>query len=168
MIGAMAFPAKLLNEGERVVFTTRTHVKALFVPVLVLVVVVVLAALGSAWIDNGVARKVIWVIAVVLLLVFTVWPFLNWLGATYTVANRRLITRAGVLTREGHDIPLNRISDVSYERGLLDRMLGCGTLVISDASTHGRVSLPDVPDVEQLHLRMTEELFDTSKADDGT
>jgi membrane protein YdbS with pleckstrin-like domain len=168
MIGAMAFPAKLLNEGERVVFTTRTHVKALFVPVLVLVVVVVLAALGSAWIDNGVARKVIWAIAVVLLLVFTVWPFLNWLGATYTVTNRRLITRAGVLTREGHDIPLNRISDVSYERGLLDRMLGCGTLVISDASTHGRVSLPDVPDVEQLHLRMTEELFDTSKADDGT
>jgi uncharacterized membrane protein YdbT with pleckstrin-like domain len=168
----MAFPSKLLNQGEEVVFSTRTHVKALFLPVVVLVVVVVVAALGTAWIDNKIARYVIWAIAIVLLLVYAVWPFLNWLTATYTVTNRRLITRSGVLTRTGHDIPLNRISDVSYERDLLDRMLGCGTLVISDASTHGRVLLPDVPDVESLHLQMTDQLFGTSKADekadDGT
>jgi uncharacterized membrane protein YdbT with pleckstrin-like domain len=164
----MAFPTKLLNEGEREVFTTRTHVKALFLPVVVLVVVVVVAALGSAWIDNKVARYVIWLIALALVLVYSVWPFLNWLTATYTVTTRRLITRSGVLTRKGHDIPLNRISDVSYERDLLDRMLGCGTLVISDASTHGRVALPDVPDVEDLHLKITEQLQNTSKADDGT
>jgi uncharacterized membrane protein YdbT with pleckstrin-like domain len=168
----MAFPSKLLNQGERVVFSTRTHVKALFLPVVALVVVVVLAALGTAWIDNGIARWIIWAIALVLVLVWSVWPFLNWLTATYTVTNRRLITRSGVLTRRGHDIPLNRISDVSYERDLLDRMLGCGTLVISDASTHGRVRLPDVPDVERLHLQMTDQLFGSAKtdekADDGT
>jgi uncharacterized membrane protein YdbT with pleckstrin-like domain len=168
----MAFPSKLLNQGERVVFSTRTHVKALFLPVVALVVVVVLAALGTAWIDNGIARWIIGAIALVLVLVWSVWPFLNWLTATYTVTNRRLITRSGVLTRRGHDIPLNRISDVSYERDLLDRMLGCGTLVISDASTHGRVRLPDVPDVERLHLQMTDQLFGSAKtdekADDGT
>jgi membrane protein YdbS with pleckstrin-like domain len=164
----MAFPTKLLNEGEREVFTTRTHVKALFLPVVVLVVVVVAAVLATTWIDNKVARYVIWAVALALVLVYSVWPFLNWLGATYTVTTRRLITRAGVLTRKGHDIPLNRISDVSYERDLLDRMLGCGTLVISDASTHGRVSLPDVPDVENLHLKITEQLQSISKADDGT
>jgi uncharacterized membrane protein YdbT with pleckstrin-like domain len=164
----MAFPTKLLNEGERELFTTRTHVKALFLPVLILVVVVVVAALGTAWIDNKQTHYVIWAIALVLIVAFSLWPFLNWLSATYTVTTRRLITRAGVLTRKGHDIPLNRISDVSYERDLLDRMLGCGTLIISDASTHGRVSLPDVPDVETLHLKITEQLQGASKADDGT
>jgi uncharacterized membrane protein YdbT with pleckstrin-like domain len=164
----MAFPTRLLNEGERVVFSTRTHVKALLVPVLVFVIVVVVAALATAWIGNDVARYLIWAVALVLLVVYAVWPFLSWLSATYTVTDRRLITRSGVLTRRGHDIPLNRISDVSYERGLLDRLLGCGTLVISDASTHGRVMLPDVPDVESLHLQMTHELHEPSKADDGT
>ena len=34
----MAFPSKLLNEGERVVVSTRTHVKALILPGLVVLV----------------------------------------------------------------------------------------------------------------------------------
>jgi uncharacterized membrane protein YdbT with pleckstrin-like domain len=163
----MAISPKLLNEGEHEVFSTRTHVKALFVPVLVLVVVVI-ATIFLSMHTHGVLREVIWAVAAVLVLAFVLWPFLNWLSATYTVTNRRLITRKGVFTRTGHDIPLNRISDVSYERDLLDRMLGCGTLVISDASTKGRVSLPDVPDVEKLHLKINDQLFRTSKADDGT
>jgi uncharacterized membrane protein YdbT with pleckstrin-like domain len=162
----MAISPKLLNDGEHVVFSTRTHVKALLVPALVLIVVLLVAGFASAHTD-GLTLKLVWAVAVVLLLVFVLWPFLNWLSATYTVTNRRLTTRAGVLTRRGHDIPLNRISDVSYERGLLDRMLGCGTLVVSDASTHGRVSLPDVPDVEKLQLKISDLLYGDSKADDG-
>ena len=40
----------------------------------------------------------------------------------------------------------------------LDRLLGCGTLVISDASTHGQVALPDIPRIEDTHRRMATEL----------
>jgi uncharacterized membrane protein YdbT with pleckstrin-like domain len=94
-----------------------------------------------------------------------VWPFLNWLGASYTVTNYRVITREGVFTRLGHDIPLRRINDVSYEHGLMDRVLGCGTLVIAAASERGEVVLPDVPAVEQLHLRLTELLMDDGQHD---
>ena len=61
-----------------------------------------------------------------------------------------------MITRRGHDIPLSRISDVSYERDLVDRMLGCGTLVISDASTYGQVSLPDIPQVEESQRRLNQ------------
>ena len=46
---------------------------------------------------------------------------LIWLTATYTITTRRLITRHGVITRRGHDIPLTRISDVAYEKDLIDR-----------------------------------------------
>jgi hypothetical protein len=35
-------------------------------------------------------------------------------------------------------------------------MLGCGTLVISDASTHGSVRLHDIPRVEQVQRQITE------------
>ena len=132
----VAISGRLLNEGESVVFSTRTHAKALALPVLILVVVVALAGWITALTD-GLWVKVAWVVAAVLVVVFVAWPFLNWLASTYTVTTRRLITRHGVFTRTGHDIPLNRISDVSYERGIVDRMLGCGTLVISDASERG-------------------------------
>lgn len=165
----MAFSRRLLNEGEDVVFTTRTHVKALLVPAVLLIVLLGLAGYLTG-ISSGAAWPwVIWIIAGAFLLALVVWPFLNWLAATYTVTNRRLITRKGVLTRTGHDIPLNRISDVSYERDVLDRMLGCGTLIVRDASERGEVRLPDVPHVEDLQLKMSDLLFHRSKGvDDGT
>ncbi len=166
----MAISRKLLNEGENVVISTRTHPKALILPVLVLIVVVGLAAYLTSVTSSNVWHIITWVVTALLLLWFTVWPFLNWLTSTYTITNRRLITRRGILTRKGHDIPLNRISDVSYERGVVDRMLGCGTLIISDASEQGRVQLPDVPHVEQTQLKLSGLLFDqhTPQHDDGT
>ncbi|HEU4568213.1 MAG TPA: PH domain-containing protein [Marmoricola sp.] len=168
----MAIPDRLLNEGEHVVLSTRTHVKALALPTLVLVVVLGAAGYLSTLPGGahaGTWRLVIWVVAVALLLAFTVWPFLGWLATTYTVTNRRLITRTGVVTRKGHDIPLNRISDVSYERGLVDRLLGCGSLVISDASEQGRVVLDDIPDVERVQLQISDQLFHGSRSgDDGS
>ena len=165
----VAFSSRLLNEGESVVFSTRTHAKALLLPGVVLLVCLGLAA----WVANltdGVVVQGGWVVAALLILALAVWPFLNWLASTYTVTTRRLITRHGVFTRTGHDIPLNRISDVSYERDVIDRMLGCGTLVVSDASEVGRVELPDVPRVEQLQLKISELLYNqhNARSDDGT
>ena len=164
----MAINKKLLNEGESIVFSTRTHVKALVVPALVLIVVAGVAGYALGQVDNKILRYVIAVVALGIVLVYSVWPFLRWMTATYTVTNRRLTTHQGVISRTGHDIPLSRISDVSYEKGLLDRLLGCGTLIVSDASERGRVELPDVPKVEQRQLQLSDLLFHGSQHDDGT
>jgi uncharacterized membrane protein YdbT with pleckstrin-like domain len=110
----------------------------------------------------------VWVVLVLALLVIvyaTVRPFLVWLTASYTVTNRRLINRSGVFTRRGRDIVLQRINDVNYERSVLDRVLGCGTLIISDASEEGRSVLPDVPHVEKLQLVITDLLFGDDDGD---
>jgi uncharacterized membrane protein YdbT with pleckstrin-like domain len=168
----VAISPKLLNEGEHVVLSTRTHVKALILPAVVLIIVAGLAGYLSSLPDGdqaGVWRLVIWVVVAVLLVWFCVVPFLNWLLTTYTFTNRRLITRTGILTRRGHDIPMNRISDISYEKGLVDRMFGCGTLVVSDASELGRVELKDIPQVEQAQLTVSNELFHGARrTDDGS
>jgi hypothetical protein len=52
-----------------------------------------------------------------------------------------------------------RINDVSYEHGIIDRLLGCGTLQIESAGERGQVILPDVPHVEHMHLQMSDLLF---------
>ena len=64
----------------------------------------------------------VWILAVGVLVVWSVKPFLEWLTATYTITTKRLITREGLIARRGHDIPLLRISDVAYDRG---RSTGC-------------------------------------------
>ena len=166
----MAINPKLLNEGERVIWSTRTHVKALFVPALVLIAAAGVGGYLSSLPDDNqnIWLTMIWVVAGLVIAVYSVWPFLNWFTTTYTVTNRRLTTHRGVITRTGHDIPLARISDVSYEKGLFDRVLGCGTLVISDASEQGRVQLDDVPRVEKLQLQLSDLLFHGAERNDGT
>ena len=174
---AVVISRKLLNEGEHIVLSTRTHVKALMLPAVVLIIIAGLAGYltslpsgDSAWIW----RLVLWVIAGALIVWFCVKPFLHWLLTTYTFTNRRLITRTGILTRRGHDVPMNRVSDVSYEKGLIDRVFGCGTLVVSDASELGRVELRDIPRIEQVQLSVSDELFHHGsdraqrKLDDGS
>ncbi|MGH3500439.1 MAG: PH domain-containing protein, partial [Nocardioidaceae bacterium] len=151
--GSMGISPKLLSEGEHVIVSTRTHWKALIVPVIALIVVCAVAGFVIAVLPDGSAHAVLVWIAVVIALALigwlSLWPFLTWLMASYTVTNRRLINRSGVLVRKGRDIPLQRINDVRYERGIMDRLLGCGTLIISDASDEGRSVLPDVPHVER-------------------
>jgi len=172
----VALSRKLLNDGEHVILSTRTHVKVLLLPAVVLIIVAGLAGYLTSLPDGdqaGVWRIVIWVIAGVLIIWFTVAPFLRWLLTSYTFTSRRLITRTGVFTRRGHDIPLNRISDISYEKSLIDRVFGCGTLVVSDASELGRVELRDIPRVEEAQLTVSDELYHradrtTPRSDDGT
>lgn len=164
----MPISRKRLNQGEHVVVSTRTHVKALLRPALSLIVVAAVAGYVSSF-PTGNAKPllvaVIWLLALVVVAWLVVRPFLAWLTTTYTLTNRRLITRSGILSRRGHDIPVPRINDVSYEHGIIDRVLGCGTLVVSDASDRGHVRLPDIPQVELVHLQLSDLLHGH---DDGT
>jgi len=167
----VAFPSKLLNEGEHVVVSTRTHVKALIIPGLGVLVALVVAILLDRVVDNGAASLVVWVLFLAVVVWFVVGPFLRWLTTTYTFTNRRFIKRSGFIAKEGRTIPLNRISGVDFEIGVIDRLFGCGTLVVSDASTDGSVELSDIPRVEQVQLQVSNELHRLAggdRRDDGT
>lgn len=164
----MAISQKLLNDGETVVISTRTHPKALLVPVLALVVLLAIGVAVQTVIDQHVVTLVVWALVAIGVVWWVLRPLVVWASASYIFTDRRLITRTGVLTRRGHDIPLSRISDVASELGLVDRMLGCGTLIISDASTHGSVRLPDIPHVEDTQRRLNQLLSDLDRtAHDG-
>jgi membrane protein YdbS with pleckstrin-like domain len=167
----MGISKKLLSDDEHVVLSVRSHGKALIGPVAVLVLVmaaVITAAMAQP--AHTIVARAAAVVAVPVVIVWVIIPFLRWMTSTYTVTNRRLITRHGILTRSGRDIPLFRINDVAYEKGLLDRLLGCGTLIISDATEKAGVVLPDIPNVERVHLQISELLFakDDGRDDDGS
>lgn len=157
----MSLPKSFLGTDERVVLHLRTHGKALIVPVFVLVLLIAGTGVAVALLPPEVQPWAGWTLAALagfLGIVFVLVPFLRWLTSTYTLTNRRVITRQGIFSKRGHDLPLSRINNVTYEHSLTDRMLGCGTLVFSTAS-ESPVALPDVPHVERVHVVMTELLF---------
>jgi uncharacterized membrane protein YdbT with pleckstrin-like domain len=168
------FPSRLLNEGEQVVIHTRTHPKVLLLPVVALVLVIAAAVVLGGLVGPGsagdVVRIVAWVVAGVVILWFVVRPVVGWLTTTYTFTDRRFVKRAGFIAKEGRTIPLNRISGVDFEIGVVDRLFGCGTLVVADASEDGQVRLHDIPRVEDVQKQVAAELDRLSRrrsADDG-
>ncbi len=161
----MGFPSRLLNDGEYVVVTSRSHGKTLTGPVLVLLVTVfaaTFAAVRAARELTGPARTlvlgVVLVVAAALLLSRVLVPFLRWHTTTYTFTDRRFVVRSGVLAREARTVPLDRIAGIDVEMGVLDRVLRCGTLVVSDAGEDGRFELHDVPRVEEVQTRVADQV----------
>ena len=148
----MAFPERLLAEDEQVVLDMHPHWKRLLAPALLLPIVVGIATYLAFVVPSGSVRTPLrWAIvaaAVIVLLRFSVWPWLTWQTTSYVLTTRRVVIRRGVFARSGRDIPLTRVNDVSFEHSLLDRMLRCGTLTIESAGERGQVVLPEVPDVE--------------------
>lgn len=149
---------KLLLDDETVEAETRTHVKVLVVPFLLGLAIMLIGgffvgAVGDA--GGGTPRWIGLVVLAVLFVWGTVLPFLRWLTWTYTLTNRRLIEQKGILTRSGRIIPLARINDVAYEKGPIDRLLRCGTLIIHDASAQEGLRLRDIPHIEDLHRQIS-------------
>jgi uncharacterized membrane protein YdbT with pleckstrin-like domain len=159
----MTLPRKLMIDGEQIVVTTRTHVKVLLVPFLILLAV---SGIGGYAVNrvgdagNGVPRWVVVGLLLLLILFGSVIPFAKWITWTYTLTNKRIVEQKGILTRTGRVIPLSRINDVAFEKNLNDRILGCGTLIIHDASEQSGLQLKDIPHIEAFHRTVTNLVFE--------
>src|SRR3954451_13613132 len=150
----MPYPRRLLAEDEEVVLDLHPHWKQLVGPLLLVPIVCGLASYIAFILPDDAARMPLrWAIAVVallLLLRFSLWPYLKWQTTRYVLTNRRVVIRQGVFGRSGRDIPLTRVNDVSFQHTLFERVLRCGTLTIESAGEHGQVVLPEVPQVEMV------------------
>ena len=159
----MSLPRKLMIDGEQIVVTTRTHLKVLLIPFLILLVV---AGAGGFLVNqvgdsgSGVPRWIVLAAMLVLILLGSVLPFVKWLTWTYTLTNKRIIEQKGILTRTGRVIPLSRVNDVAFEKNLNDRILGCGTLIIHDASEQAGLQLKDIPQIEAFHRTVSNLVFE--------
>ena len=142
-----------LTQGEQLVLRLHPHGKTMVRPALVLLLIVAAAiviVLRPAA-DRGVAGPAaVGVAALLAALVWFVVPFLRWRTTSYELTTRRLRLREGIITRSGRDFPLNRISDVSFSQGLLDRMLGCGRLIVESPGEHGQLVLTEIPDIQRV------------------
>lgn len=147
-----------LTEGEELVLTLHPHWKTVLRPFLILALIIaatlaLLIYLPSS-LDKPYVRLGIGGLAVLAVILFTAVPLLRWRTTTYELTTRRLRLRYGIVSRTGRDFPLARISDVSFSHGLIDRILGCGRLVVESAGEHGQLVLTEIPHVEDVQAKL--------------
>ena len=158
----MAYPKKLLTEDETVVYDMRPHWRVLFYPALALIAIIFVTVLLLGWTpsDWDWARYAILAVAALLFIMWVLVPVVRWATSEYVITNRRIIVRTGIVARQGRDMQLQRINDVHFEYGVVDRVLGCGNLIVESAGETGQLRIKAVPDVELIQrevVRLHEE-----------
>ena len=150
----MPYPDGLLRGDERVVVHKHPHWKMLVLPVLAFLIIVGLGCYAAGWITGQPWRLYGWIALAVLgglgVLWLTVTPLLRWRTTHFVLTTRRVLVREGILSRRGIDIPINRINSVQFRHSFIDRILGCGTLIVESASDEP-LEFDDIPQVERVH-----------------
>lgn len=160
----MGFPENVLTSGERVELTMRPHWREVFASVLVgLLLLAVLIYVAWLTPNDTTGNWIQWIvvgIGVIIAVFLVVMPILRWLTTHYVVTTHRVLVRRGVVTKTGKDITLSKITDVSFERTLLDRLTGSGTLRIESAGDSPDETFRAIPRsdrVQQVINRLIDE-----------
>jgi membrane protein YdbS with pleckstrin-like domain len=61
------------------------------------------------------------------------WRVWQWHSDRIVVTDQRIFEVSGILTRRVASMPLTRVTDMTYQRSLLGRILGYGDLIIESA-----------------------------------
>jgi uncharacterized membrane protein YdbT with pleckstrin-like domain len=145
----VAFPRRLLNEGEEVILDLRPH-WAFFlgraaVLLLAVVALIVAAALGAH-------DLVLLALGVVVLVALArlVTRYLRWTTSEFVVTTDRLILRSGIVSKRGIEIPLERVNTVFFHQRFGERLLRYGDLVVESGGERGRQVISDVPHPERV------------------
>ena len=153
----MAFPRKLLNEGEELILDLKPHWWFFAGPsaLLALAVVGLVVSQGADLHDY-----LVLVIAGVTVgaLGWFVKRYLQWSTTSFVVTGDRLIYRHGILAKRGIEIPLERVNTVFFNQTIWERLIGAGDLVIESGGTAGHQTFSDIRHPEQvqkeIHLQM--------------
>jgi uncharacterized membrane protein YdbT with pleckstrin-like domain len=158
----MAFPRRLLIEGEELVLDLRPHWIALVGPAAVTVLVVVgwiLAIMNAP--EDGTGRSVvIWGslgVGVAILLWYPLRAFVAWATSNFALTSDRVIHREGFIAKRTMEIPLEAINDVRFHQSVFERIVGAGDLIIQSASEFGRNVFANIRSPESVQRTIYQE-----------
>ncbi len=139
----MGFSKDQLYSSEEVVLDLRPHWWFFVNQATVLAGALLLGIVALVFINNFVVN----IIAAILLVAALGWfllRYLVWTTTAFVVTTDRLITRTGVLSRSGIEIPLERVNTVFFSQSFFERMIGSGDLQIESAGEQGTQSFSNI------------------------
>ncbi len=140
----------MATEEERVIWTGRPSWRgriAIVVPGALVAIAFLVIALWA-----GLATGTALIVTLVIAVVVVVWTFLETIRWKYTITNRRVFVRHGLISVNEQTARLERVQDVTLRQTLFDRLFGVGRLAIDPAGSEGG-ALEFKALVEPTHVR---------------
>ena len=151
--------SRYLAPDERIVVEVRRHLSVLFRP-LADAIGVFLAALvlGTAFSPGDGADPIDTMLGMISLyfLARFFWRCWEWSADRFVVTDRRIFEVSGLLTRKVASMPLGKMTDMTYRRPLLGRLLGYGELQVESAGQdQGLYLLDHLPNPDEFYRTIT-------------
>jgi len=160
----VGFPENVLAKGEKVERDLHPHWLTVVVPTLFgLLLAAACITVARATPDDDTGNRIQWIAVAVFVLVAVpavFVPYLRWRTTHYVITSHRVMVRRGILTKNGKDITLSKITDVSFQQTVVDRIIGAGSLHIESAGDSPDENLTNIPrsnEVQQLINRLIDE-----------
>lgn len=155
----MAFPRRLLTEGEDLVLDLRPHWIALVWPVAQTLLIAAAITAALVYLPDSWPSWMRWTAVVLGVVAFFAWParkIVAWATSHFVVTTHRVIRREGWFAKRSKEIPLEKVSDVTFDQSVFDRIIGAGTLVIESPGEFGQERFVDVRDPENVQKAIYE------------
>jgi uncharacterized membrane protein YdbT with pleckstrin-like domain len=129
MLAAMSLN---LHPGERVIFEGHPSWRAILGFYLKgLLIAVILGVIAKLAVDDGTAFLVILVVLALTLLI----GFVKRVATTYTITNRRLNIKRGIVSKEVQETRLERVQNVNYRQSVYQRLMQIGDVDFDTAAS---------------------------------
>lgn len=151
--------AKYLAQGEAVVRTARRHGLVLAGPLVAWLVLVAGAVGIGLLLSSRVSAQVVnWVSGIIggaATLVF-LWKIAQWRAHRYVLTDQRVLMIEGIFYRKVSAIPLSKVTDTTYSRSPVGRLLGYGEIVLETAGERAdQERLSMVPHPDEVYRQIT-------------
>jgi uncharacterized membrane protein YdbT with pleckstrin-like domain len=130
--------APKLAPGEQVMFEGHPswrsildfYVKGLLVVALCAFVVDIVSGIGDGGADTG----LVWLVAIVGVALVLLVGFIKRIATSYTITNRRLHIKRGIVSRDVQETRLERVQNVNYNQSVIQRVLQIGDVDFDTAA----------------------------------
>ena len=163
---------RYLLDGERILTAVHQHWAKVAEPLISVAtaLVLVLALDSSLPATLGIVANLLWW-AWFVLVARALWKILEWRHDWFVATDKRLILTYGLITQKVAMMPLAKVTDMSYNRSPLGRMLGYGTFVMESAGQDQALHRVEwVPQPDQTYRAICAEIFgvdDDERAPEG-
>lgn len=151
---------KYLIRSERAVVATRRHWASLAKVGGSCGAVLLVAAMMLVYLSQA---QFFAVIGVLLLLGSVSWfavAWWMWSTEEFVITDRRVLLVSGLITRRVAIMPLSKVTDLTYERSVMGRLLGYGVFVMESAGQHQALSrIEYLPRPDRLYHDVSTLLF---------
>ena len=135
MLSAVALK---LSPGEKVIFQGHPSWRAIvgfyLKGIVVTALVAAIVALFTALFSDDVDKALVAVVVVAGIAITILVGFIKRVATTYTITNRRLNIKRGIVSREVQETRLERVQNVNYDQSVYQRMMQIGDVDFDTAA----------------------------------